>query len=242
MGSAKRQITPTERLSLREIFEHVRRREGGLLAPQERVQALILNAWREGKLPLAAAEVREAWWACPMRLPTIWVERPVPGDVVYEQYIDSELRKSWTVKFLPASDALDASVPIEQDTLHDQSIPTSNIPFEEFDFNWATSTALWRDTATDAVVHFIGIGASRVAVDAAWPSAAALVTGARWAADEIKLMKDRGEIATGIRLGVLARLLKPRMDAAFENGLVEHTAKNEKALQVSLSRWDLWPI
>jgi hypothetical protein len=222
----------------------------------------LREAWRDGRLPLIASEEQDYRRLSPLK-PLIWNGRPSPDDhdievvagVIFvvprrklgprEAYLPeppiSSTDLPTVIKGPVRGECLaDPSDPKEPEVFKDQPIPT-NISLADIEFKWIVGAADWHDEATGAITLFHGIKAKRADVEQIWPPIVALST-ARWAKDEVDRMKDAGEIQPGIKCAALARIIKPRLDAAAKAGLVEHPMK-QKPLEQALSRhWGLWPV
>jgi hypothetical protein len=242
-------------LSLADIYERVHRRNPSALP--EVTQAEIETARRDDRLPLIASE-ELAYRKCSPLKPLVWSGRPQPDEheievvagvvfVIPEQKLEpreaylSELPGSLpaVVKGQVRGESLadPPDQPIE--ARQDQPIPP-NISLADIKFDWINSAASWNDKATGAITKFRGIKARRADVERVWPSAVMQST-QRWVGAEVERMRHDGEIQPGIKRAALTRILKPRLDAAAQAGLVEHTMK-QKPLEQALTHWGLWPV
>jgi hypothetical protein len=261
MAKARKHIAPdrAEWMSWSEIYQHVRKRN--LFAPPQSSQADIIKAWHDGRLPLVASEE-----CCYRRLsplkPLVWSKRPslddhdievVAGVVFVIPRRELRPREAY-LPDLPGSgfpptaikgpdrgvslvDPPDLKKPVE--VLADQAMPGS-ISLADIKFDWIAGTANWHDKATGAITVFRGVKAKRVDVERMWLPIGAQST-KRWLKDEVERMRDSGEIQKGIGQAELARLLRPRLDAAARAGLAKNL-KAQKYLEQLLKQAGAWPV
>ncbi len=242
-----------ERIPLAKIFQRLHRRDTSV--PEAATQKAILVAYREGRLPLAAARVCKLLTR-PVRSPDVSMDEPEPDDEKGWEHV-KEMRKTKIVGFtekvlLEGVDDLGplvvhaSRVPpppanrVIEVITYDEQIPASISP-AAIRFDWVDSRAVWTDKETGTITEFSGITALRADVEREWP-VPAVKTPKEWAFDKVdRLLKDK-VIHPRIGRRELSRNLEPLMKDDHQHELVTRAMPESSIYRALKEEWGVWPV
>jgi hypothetical protein len=199
--------------------------------PHSAAKTYVKSIFWDGRLPLKSDEVRV------YQKPKVlirWPSSRAPQGPDEAWQFAPDMPAPWVLIMV----SRDEPVPMPFMVLRDESTPRVAAPGYRWD--WQHNVMGYEDHDRGWYWEYRGVTGSVADVDPVMPPFVPLPM-IKWLEKAIKDKKATGELTANLKTSEVAQALWPLLNRAAREGRVDHSTKNARSLEVTISREKLWP-